>query len=286
MKPAVRFYPLGSVPDDCLKYAVVSARCAEAQVLCRHRERSSWECPGGHIEAGESPVEAASRELYEETGARAECLEPVCVYSVQFGSIPETFGLLCRAQITQPGKLPANSEMAEARCFSIAPDNWTYPHIQPLLCARAEVSVLSLREHPAYFELALDYIQRHWASEQTMAVYEDCLSHVLTPDGVLPQWYLLMDGSEPIGCAGLIPNDFISRMDLFPWLCALFVEESRRGQAYGSMLIDRAQTDAQKAGFSRLYLCTDHVGYYEKYGFSYIGDGYHPWGESSRIYMR
>lgn len=42
--------------------------------------------------------------------------------------------------------------------------------------------------------------------------------------------------------------------------------------------------DAKNAGFIAVYLCTDHIGYYEKYGFEYIGDGYHPWKEISRIY--
>ncbi|TYR78647.1 hypothetical protein FZC66_18785 [Priestia megaterium] len=40
----------------------------------------------------------------------------------------------------------------------------------------------------------------------------------------------------------------------------------------------------EKAGFNKVFLCTDHIGYYEKYGFTYIDDGYHPWGSSSRIY--
>ncbi|MDF9759542.1 N-acetylglutamate synthase-like GNAT family acetyltransferase [Peribacillus simplex] len=92
------------------------------------------------------------------------------------------------------------------------------------------------------------------------------------------------DSGGIIGCAGLISNGFISRMDLWPWICALYIENSYRGRSLGKELLLRAKADAEKAGFNKIFLCTDHIGYYEKYGFTYIGDRYHPWGSSSRIY--
>lgn len=144
--------------------------------------------------------------------------------------------------------------------------------------------IVSVKESPEYKSRAIKYFQSKWASNESLMVYKDCINNCITTKNPLPQWYLLMEEDEIIGCAGLITNDFISRMDLYPWICALYIEEAHRGKSYGSLLLEKAKEDARKGGFSNLYLCTGHIGFYEKYGFQYIGEGYHPWGENSRIY--
>lgn len=52
------------------KYVVVLSIHAGKIVLSRHKARATWETQGGHIEPGETPIEAAKRELYEESGAK------------------------------------------------------------------------------------------------------------------------------------------------------------------------------------------------------------------------
>ncbi len=149
---------------------------------------------------------------------------------------------------------------------------------------KEDMKVISVSEKPEFLDIAIKYIQDKWANANTMMVYEDCINHSVHNSASLPRWYLLIDEDKIIGCAGLITNDFISRMDLMPWLCALYIKEDYRGQALGRKLIDRAKWDAIDAGYKNMYLCTDHDGYYEKYGFRHIGTGYHPWGEASKIY--
>ncbi|MCL2367952.1 MAG: GNAT family N-acetyltransferase [Oscillospiraceae bacterium] len=146
------------------------------------------------------------------------------------------------------------------------------------------MTVLNIRENPAYLERGIAYIQSKWGNRRNKKVYEDCITHSIGAKSPLPVWYLLLDDDTIIGCVGLITNDFISRVDLWPWLCALYIDKAYRGRGFGNLLLSQAKIDVAQMGFAALYLCTDHKGYYEKYGFSYIGDGYHPWGESSRIY--
>ncbi|WP_195269724.1 NUDIX domain-containing protein [Eubacterium sp. 1001713B170207_170306_E7] len=139
--PKVRFYKASE--DYFFKYAVIIARYAGKWVFCKHRDRRTYECPGGHWEKGETIDETAERELYEETGAVDFDLLPVCVYSVT-GEKEETFGMLYLAQIHTFGPMP-ELEIEQRRLFDVLPDEeqWTYPKIQPLLVKRA-------MEHPEF----------------------------------------------------------------------------------------------------------------------------------------
>ena len=144
--------------------------------------------------------------------------------------------------------------------------------------------IISIRENPEYKHIAIKYFQDSWSIVYPI-IYEDSINNCIDAQNELPQWYLLEKENEIIGCAGLITNDFISRMDLYPWLCALFISEKHRGNNYAELLIEKAKIDSKNMGFKHLNLSTHHNDYYEKFRFKYIGQGYHPWVEESKIYQ-
>ena len=147
------------------------------------------------------------------------------------------------------------------------------------------MEIISVRAQPGCAYAAIAFLQQAWGGGNNEIMYEDCVRHCLGSPSPLPQWYLLVEEDDRIvGGAGLVSNDFISRMDLWPWLCALFVEDEFRGHAYGALLIQYLKQESCRLGFLKLYLATDSTGYYEKYGFHLHGEGIHANGEKARIY--
>ena len=128
-----RVYEVGFLKT--YKYVVVLSTMRGKILLSRHKQRATWETQGGHVEPGETPMEAARRELYEESGAARYFIRALCDYWAGDEATGEgATGMVFHAEIEALGDMP-ESEMAETRLFDALPEILTYPAITPELFA-------------------------------------------------------------------------------------------------------------------------------------------------------
>ena len=125
------------VADELIKFAVISAKYDGKWVFVRDKERTTLEITGGHREDGETVLESAHRELYEETGAVDYTLDEVCTYRVTIDGVA-SYGTLFFADVKEFVDIPKEFETAERIYLDTLPTNLTYPQIQPYLHIYAE----------------------------------------------------------------------------------------------------------------------------------------------------
>ena len=128
----VKIHNIGTVKDEDLKFAVIWSFYEEKLLLVRHKERDTWEIPGGKREPFETIDETAKRELFEETGAVDFEIKEICYYSVKRENEKISFGSLFYCKVKELGSLP-EMEIGEVKTFDELPSNLTYPEIYPCL---------------------------------------------------------------------------------------------------------------------------------------------------------
>lgn len=125
---SVEFYE--NINEEELKFAVIMARYNNSWIFCRHKDRETYEIPGGHREDNETILQTAKRELEEETGASSYDIKEVITYGVnRDGNI--TYGALFYAEVYE--LTPLKHEIEEIVFNDTLPYDLTYKDIQPKL---------------------------------------------------------------------------------------------------------------------------------------------------------
>lgn len=137
-----------------------------------------------------------------------------------------------------------------------------------------EFNYISLRDNPELKDRAAAWFHSKWGVPKE--AYLECMEAYLDKTTEYG-WYLCLDGSKIVGGMGVIENDFHDRKDLSPNVCAVYTEEKYRCKGIAGRLLDMTVNDLKSKGITPVYLLTDHIGFYEKYGWEFLcmvqGDG-------------
>lgn len=102
-------------------------------------------------------------------------------------------------------------------------------------------------------------------------------------DGVL---LLLTDGDKLVSYVTFSFQDCIDDKSLYPWIGFVFTFPEYRGHRCVGRLIERCEALAREHNVKNIYICTDHIGLYEKYGYTYMENRVDIYGDDSRIYVK
>lgn len=143
-------------------------------------------------------------------------------------------------------------------------------------------NIIMLSQRPDMIPKAAEWFHSRWGiSAQD---YADSMHNALDTQNGVPSWYIILNGDDIIAGLGVIENDFHKRSDLTPNVCAVYVDEEYRGRGLMRALLSRAVSDLAKHGIKYTYLITDHVGLYEKCGWTFYGMVEENGGVLTRMY--
>ena len=97
---------------------------------------------------------------------------------------------------------------------------------------------------------------------------------------------ILAEEENIVAFCTLTRKDCVDDDSLFPWIGFVFTSPEYRGHRYSEKLITYACNKAKEEGFDTVYIATDHIGLYEKYGFIYMESRLDIYNEVSRIYYK
>ena len=97
---------------------------------------------------------------------------------------------------------------------------------------------------------------------------------------------MLTDCNELISYCTYAKKDDIQSTELSPWMGFVYTFPEHRGHRYVGLLFEEIERLAREEQVSQVYISTNHVGLYEKYGCEFLTTMNDMDGEPSRVYVK
>ncbi len=97
---------------------------------------------------------------------------------------------------------------------------------------------------------------------------------------------LLTEEEKLVSFCTFADKDDIQPTELTPWIGFVYTFPDYRGKRCAGELLYHAEKLAKESGFENIYISTNHVGLYEKYGYEFFRMMKDIDGEDSRVYIK
>ena len=145
------------------------------------------------------------------------------------------------------------------------------------------IRIVSVKNQPELKPTIIDYVLKSW--KHIAEFFFEQLERSMLPEEEVQDTFVMIDEDRIVGFYQFIRHEPIRNTESTPWLSSIFIDEAYRGQRLSELFLLHGRIRAGKLGFREVYISTDHIKLYEKFGFREIGLDIDKWGFPTKIYV-
>lgn len=133
------------------------------------------------------------------------------------------------------------------------------------------IQTISIKNNPQYLKEYITICYLEWPNKNMpIEQYLEYKTNKILQDNNVISIIGLVKKNKLIGFISLLKNDYKERKDLTPWYATMYVLKEYRSEGYSKILNNAILNEAKSLGYKKIYLKTELVNYYEKFGAIYI----------------
>lgn len=133
------------------------------------------------------------------------------------------------------------------------------------------MKIINITNNTKYLKeyIALCYLE--WSEkEKELTEYIDYKLRKLKIENNIILILGLVDHNKLVGFISLLKKDGDCEVKLTPWYATMYVKKEYRGRGYSRILNDALLEKSKRLGYTKVYLKSNLINYYEKFGAIYI----------------